>query len=205
MNIKINNKKYNIKSSHDLTVSEYFNLLQQPTGLSVMAYLNVVTGSDFKDINNFNGKGRELSILNTWIGKIKTLEYFKRNAKPQDTFVFENSLIDLKESFEITLGLRSMYEAFVSEKRYNFEAALYLVAIIVNNQINKSKKYDFESTQIVYDKLLNHNYIEVLPSALFFLKKLTAIYNKEMRFLKVLKWVETLKSKMLISRRVVKG
>lgn len=174
MNIKINKIPTKIKSSQHLTCAEYIELFKDKRGVNVLTYLNATTEYNFSDIQNIELKKRELSLINTYIGEIPDAAFFFKKGKPQQKFIFNDKLFDLKKETTITLGTRQAYSDFTKDLDKNVhEAALFLLAVIINNLANTSLKYDTDSVQRTYEELLSKNYLDTMPSAVFFLKKLT--------------------------------
>jgi hypothetical protein len=172
MRIKINGKQTKLKSSQHLTNKEYLQLVSSENGINVLSYINAVTDFDFKDIQNLELKGKELNLINTFIGEIPDIDFFFKKGKAQEKFIFEDNIYNLKKETTITLGTRQAYSDFQKEEKNVYEASLFLLAVIVNNLANSSLKYDKESIQATYEVLLDYNYMDTFPSAVFFLKKL---------------------------------
>ncbi len=174
MRIKINKTKHKIKSSQQLTCKEYIELISNKKGVNVLSYLNATMDVNFSDIQNLEFKRHELSLINTFIGEIPDVNFFFKKGKAQQKFVFNNELYDLEKETSVTLGTRQAYSDFTKGKNKNaYEAALFLLAVIMNNLANTSLKYDNDSVQRTYEELLNKNYLDTFPSAVFFLKRLT--------------------------------
>jgi hypothetical protein len=173
MRIKINNQQTKLKSSNQLTNKEYLQLVSSDHGINVLSYINAVTDFEFEDIQDLELKGKELNLINTFIGEIPDIKFFFKKGKAQEKFIFENEIYNLKKETTITLGTRQAYSDFQKEGKNVYEASLFLLAVIVNNLANSSLKYDKDSIQATYEVLLDYNYMDTFPSAVFFLKRLT--------------------------------
>ena len=171
MRIRINDEQFKIKSSTSLTVKEFFRIITAESRGNVMSYINAVTNSTYIDISEIVLKNKEIGIINSFIGEIKTFEYFLKKCKPQKDFVFMDQIINLKKLNPLTLAARQAYTDFIKDNDKNiFEASLFIFAIIINRELNKD--YDVESTKLIYNELQDLNYINVFENSVFFLKKL---------------------------------
>jgi len=180
----------------------------------IMYSIAVMTGNTIKSVNQININDTNLRRLMAYVGTPYHLQtmpkketfyysfngktYFRREMDWQtmgirhmlqnfvDPYGSEieaiktkldtlNIEIDQKEISQINKDIKLMERAQHNDP---LEQMIYLLAIMV------SDTYDAESTQEVYERLLNHRYEEVFGFALFFFRKRQGGMKRERGFFK---------------------
>ena len=162
MKVKINKVDYEIKTSANLTCKEFIELSK--LNGNILDYISVVTGLKFKSVANTFFAESTLNRLHSYVQTIKSINNLERS------FLFRYAKTGQIVS-EKTFNLYSVGTIFLMQSRTEttaneLELMVYLLAIAIQ------KDYDAEKIDIIYNDLLNYNYIQVYSFILFFFKKL---------------------------------
>lgn len=167
MNIKINNKKHQIKPASEITVSEYIELFDRfkPETKSLgllLDYISVTLDFDYKHVADVNLDETTIRRLFAYVGEIKYVEdmpissefYYKRIGKR-----YYQKSINWR-----SVGIRRLLEERGEENQ--LKLAVYLLAAYL------SENYDAEKVDEIYNDLQHYNAIEVFSFVIFFFKRL---------------------------------
>lgn len=184
--LKVNKKTVLVPCADELTAGQYLEFIK--TDMSIISYLSVVLGVEYKEAHNLNIKGFERFVQR--IGQIKDYTKFK----PKD-FVFKDSTIKIKDLSISTVGQRFMIEE--SGKNYkDDELLLYILSVAINKgSMNSQVLLD------TYNDLLNLPYKDVLTAGFFLARRFLIGKKNVMNYLKVLKLLMVMKLKE--SKRVL--
>ena len=180
MKITINNKQYAIKQAHNLTVSEYLQLMEN-SDINIANYLHVTTGEDFKTILKTNANEQAVRTLKNYIGEIKTLTDF--TDEKIKSFTFDGRKYKAKEMPWQAVGMRIMFEQRINKTQNVYALAVYILAVLIEGN------FEAEEAEKVYSKLLERDYLEIMPTAIFFFAKLNHGYWSDSALLRVLKMI----------------
>lgn len=174
MNIRINGKKHKVKPASILTAKEYIELskIESP---NITDYLKIVSRETFGSIMNIRANKTTLRRLHAFVGTVKNSKELINDRKRY--FVFKNKAYNIEKIDCETLGCRLMIENKSKQTQNIYELSLYLLSIVVVDN------YDSEQADSVYCSLLDLGYLDVLPPALFFFRKLTNGYSFGTRLL----------------------
>jgi len=188
MKVILNNKKYKIKTSSNLTVKEYIEMSKFEQ-INIANYISVVTGLRVLDIAMSSLPLRKTRRLVKYIGKLQTFRQLEKESKKVTMIYFDNETIKKEYISYDTLGTRILYEQKAKEL-YSSESSeneKMLQLIIYSLAVVLSKNYDASKTNEVYSKLLKCSYLDIFPFAIFFFRKLTNGQNKGRKLLKTLR------------------
>ena len=178
MNITINDKRYKIRQSNTLTVAEYLALMEN-SQINIANYLQVVTGEDFKTILKTTANENSVRTLKNYIGEIKTAADFANGSFKE--FDILGKTYKAKKMDWQAVGTRIMFEQRINKTQNMYALAVYILAVLIEGN------FEAEASEEVYQKLLKENYLDVMPSAVFFFAKLNRGYLNDKKLLKVLK------------------
>jgi hypothetical protein len=163
MNIKINNKEYNIKPASELTVKEYVEFMTRVEGETggfsyLIQYLSVITGLWACDVAQISISKQDIRRITAFIGNVEEMPeakefYYKRSGKT----LHRNSL-----NWQ-TLGARKMIEE--SGLDNNLKQTVYLLAVYLSD-------YDASRADKIHKELQDYNAFDVFGFALFFFRNL---------------------------------
>ncbi|RLD69233.1 MAG: hypothetical protein DRI95_00645 [Bacteroidetes bacterium] len=188
MKIRLNNKKFEIPTAENLTVGQYIELSKFDK-LNVANYLAVVTGRRVLEIATLKMKDKNLRRLLNYIGNISDFKELQNLGKSAKTFIFDNKVYTKSFDWQ-TVGVRLMLEKKAEQTNEVLELATYLLAILI------SKNFDADKIEKNYIKLLEYSYIDILPFAIFFFKKLNRGYSKELPLLQRLRKIIRMRIQM---------
>ena len=179
MNIKINNKKHEIKPASELTIKEYIELFDKfdpkTKNLGILLdYISVILGLDYKDIADVNINHRTIRRLFAYIGEIQLAKdmpvskefYYKRTGK-----TYYQSVVNWQ-----SVGVRRMMEE--RDEKNQLKMAVYLLAVLIQGD------YDYEKTEAIYNDLQDYRAIDVFSFVIFFFKSLYSGNKPDTSFLK---------------------
>lgn len=162
--IQINRKPIDIKTFNDLTVKEYLQVktkIENKKDFNLIDYLSIVTDTRYSVIRDLKINPIKLQAITNSLGQLQDYTKIPPGKKLiiNDRYYFKNNMtLD-------TLGARFMIEE--NAKQLEGEQ---LLCFILATAITGGKS--FTETNNMYSKLLNTNYIEVLPMAFFLAKNL---------------------------------
>lgn len=177
MKITLNKHKVKLTTADNLSIEQYLQLSEKEN-ITIIDYLNATTDFKVLDIARTGLSNRHLRRLNNYIGSIKTFEELAKIK--QKSIIFEDKLYQRDNLDCLTFGARVMLEARQKETQNPLKLAVYLLAILIEGN------FDADKTDVIYNKLLKLSYIDYLPFAVFFFKRLTIGKYKGPRLLSFL-------------------
>ena len=182
MNIKINNKDYEIKPADQLTVKEYVDFFSRigdkASEIEVLiCYIATITGLSYKSVADVSIFGTSIRRLMAYIGTIQQANeipiskefYHKRTGKT----LYQNT-VNWR-----SLGARKLLEDRAADTQ--IEQAVYLLAVYISGD------YDDDKINKIYEELQDYNAIDVLSFVIFFFKKLMIGEKPDKNFLQRLR------------------
>lgn len=179
MNIKINNKKCEIKPASELTVKEYIELFDRfdPKTKNfgiLIDYISVTLGLEYKNVADVKMNQRTIRRLFAYIGEIKLAKdmqvskefYYKKTGKK-----YYQSVVNWQ-----SVGVRRMMEE--RDEKNQLKIAVYLLAILIQDN------YDYKKTEAIYEDLQDYNAVDVFSFVIFFFINLYNGKKQDTNFLR---------------------
>jgi hypothetical protein len=192
MDIRLNRKKYNIKTSANLTVKEYYELakleLDKNRELNIMDYIAVVTGCKIHSIARKRVKQKSIEKISTYVGSTIPVYDFRRAENHIKTIYFESKQYTSNKIEWRTYGVRTAWEMQLKkyqnkdiylvfevegEKKQVIKPTILIEMIVKFTAIllASDSDYDHNIVEENYKELLSCNYIDILGFGSFFFIK----------------------------------
>ena len=184
MKVKLNDKKYRIKTSSLLTVREHIEFFEQESQ-NLITYLSIITGLKFAEIQKCKISDSTINQLSAYIQKVYPFEHFWNLKKPSTGMIFHDTYYDFNFFDWNTLGVRHALEQKQEKENNITKLAIYTLAVM----LSIDNDYDNDVTEMIYNELLDMPYPHVLHCSAFFLKKLQRGRKKEWKLFKWLRKV----------------
>lgn len=164
--LKLNGKKYSVKSVSELTFNEYNRVIIKAKALDLPEYLAVMTGILPEKIMNAKLDGASLPAIYNTLLDVQDHNAVVKTKK--HTVEFRGEIISM-DSIELdTVGKSYLFSTVCSSKKLNdFEKSVYALAV------GLADKLDMEEVRGIYQELIQINWRNVLPQGFFLLKKQT--------------------------------
>lgn len=176
MNIKINDKKYNVKPFSQLSVKEYALIVDKVRYIDLISYISALVKFEIDSANvemkNIEVAERILLDADIDFSKIDTPGLFEYNKESHIVIAMDNGTFGNKYMFNL------YRRKFEKEEISVVALCVYALAIVL------SKEPEYADIDTIYFKLVRMNWRIILPIGFFLSKKLNNKNKFSMIFLK---------------------
>ncbi len=151
-----------------MTCREYIELSK--TQGSLLDYISIVTGLKFKNIADLSINQYTLNRLHSYIQQVKNVQSLERSR----LFYYAKTrqLISEKTFNFDSCGTVFLMQTRAEKTTSDLELMVYMLAIAIQNE------YDAENIDVIYNELLDENYINVYSFIHFFFRNFVNGLNK---------------------------
>lgn len=181
MKIRINKKKYEVKETNLLTVSEYLHFMSIEK-FTFLDYISHFTGFTVDELKKAKINQMSLNTIIQVIGQLPSINQFLEIKRLPDIITIGGKDYNYDRINDLcgSVGARILLTQ-KEPKLKPFENIVYLVAILIDGSL------DFEKTDRTFEELREYNYLDVFTIGCFFLRKFQTQLRKELPFFKRLK------------------
>jgi hypothetical protein len=161
MNIKIDGLKYEIKPLSKLSVSEYMKIIDGQRHVDLISYISALSG---RDIDKANVKGiHDIGASERYLLDID-LDFVK--LTPPN--MYEDEIV--KHLYKRNFGYKYVFDLYRNQKNADeisiVELCVYALAICL------SKEDEYADVEPIHTRLMNEEWVKILPIGFFLSKKL---------------------------------